>query len=288
MKDLQPETIFFTALALRRAYGYSPPLARKEDRTSDMRRAIGKTDIGKRRKTNQDTFFIDEALGLFIVADGMGGYAAGDVASHEAVDNICDMIRTRKNCIAEFAQNPLEEKSRRKIKRLMESAVQSATYMVYGLAEQDPENQGMGTTASVLLLAGANAIVAHVGDTRIYLIRDGVARQLTDDHTLISWQIREGILTPEEAAKMPHKNVITRAVGNKEYVEVDTPIFEVLGTDRFLLCSDGLHGYISNNEIPEIVSLGLDQAAEKFIETAMSRGGKDNITALVVGPEESA
>lgn len=244
--------------------------------------SCGKTDIGRKRQLNQDAFYIDNDLGFYVVADGMGGHAAGEVASHEAVEAAYDMIYRGRNIIEEFRQNPITEETSRNICRLMESAIQSATYVVYGIAEQRPSYQGMGTTFSALLLAGAFAVTGQVGDTRVYCIREGEAMQLTEDHTLINWQLRQGIITPEEAMFSPHKNVITRAVGNKEYVQVDTQIVSVSIGDKFLLCSDGLHGYVKKNEIPAILELGPGAACERLIDLANERGGRDNITSVIV------
>lgn len=241
-----------------------------------------RTDIGRRRKKNQDAFYIDDELGFYVVADGMGGHAAGEVAAREAVEAIYDMVVRNRTVVDEFSSNPITERTSRGICRLLESAVQSATYLVFGMAEQSPSYQGMGTTVSAMIISGAYAVTAQVGDTRIYRVRDGETMQLTEDHTLINWQIREGIITPEEAKYSPHKNVITRAVGNKDYVQVDTQIVSVAPGDRFLICSDGLHGYIKRAEIAEILELGATQACQKLIEEANSRGGKDNITAVVI------
>ncbi len=241
-----------------------------------------KTDVGRRRRINQDAFYIDDDLGFYVVADGMGGHAAGEVAARESVEATYDMIVQGKDVIDRFRQNPITEETSSEICRLLESAVQSATYMVYGMAEQSPNYQGMGTTFSALLLVGAHAVIGQVGDTRIYCIRDGESMQLTEDHTLVNWQIREGVITPEEAKYSPHKNVITRAVGNKDYVEVDTQIISVEVGDLFLICSDGLHGYLRRGEITEILDYGPVTACEAFIDLANERGGKDNITAVVV------
>ena len=141
----------------------------------------------------------------------------------------------------------------------------------------------MGTTTSVLMLLGRVAVIGQVGDSRIYLARNGQIAQITDDHTLIAAQIREGMLTPEEARYAPHRNVITRAVGSHEYVEVDTRVVETIPGDRFLLCSDGLHGYVEEpDEILPLLSLPIEQVTQRLIDIANTRGGKDNITAIVV------
>ncbi|MCK9522177.1 MAG: Stp1/IreP family PP2C-type Ser/Thr phosphatase [Proteobacteria bacterium] len=248
-------------------------------------RGFGKTDIGKKRKVNQDAFLIDATIGFFIVADGMGGHAAGEVASELAVETVHDMVLRGRDVIADFVAHPITNDSSRAIRRLLESAVQSATYMVFGMAEQNPDKQGMGTTISALLIVGAYAVTAQVGDSRIYCIRDNETLQLTEDHTLINWQIKEGLLTPEQATYAPHKNVITRAVGNKDYVQVDTQVLAIRLGDRFMLCSDGLHGYLERHEIAEICGgnppQSLEDACDALIDLANLRGGKDNITAVM-------
>src|SRR5258708_22588034 len=140
----------------------------------------------------------------------------------------------------------------------------------------------MGTTISALLMLGDYAVTAQVGDSRIYQIRQGVVSQITEDHTLISWQLREGLITPEEARRSPHRNVITRAVGNRDYVEVDTGLLALAAGGRFLLCSDGLQRYLRAEEIGVVTFLGAEAAVHRFIEIANDRGGKDNITAILV------
>ena len=164
----------------------------------------------------------------------------------------------------------------------MESAVQAATYMVYAMAELDRGMAGMGTTISAMLVRGAYAITGQVGDSRIYRVAEGNVEQLTEDHTLIAWQLKQGLITPAEAKTSPHRNVITRAVGNREYVEVDTRLIALEKGDRFLLCSDGLHGYLRDGDIAPLMALGGDAAAKQLIALANDRGGKDNITAIVV------
>jgi protein phosphatase len=147
----------------------------------------------------------------------------------------------------------------------------------------DPSHSGMATTLSALLLLGRTAFLAQVGDSRIYLLRDGAAKQLTEDHTLVNAKLKRGLITPEEAATMKNKNVITRAVGHRDYVEVD--IFQVaLGAgDRFLLCSDGLHGYLEPGEIERVMENGaIEEAPLRFVQLANDRGGKDNISVVVV------
>jgi protein phosphatase len=243
----------------------------------------GLSDIGRRRMANEDAFFVDDALGLYAVADGMGGHNAGEIASQEAIDTLHGMVRRGIDVVRALDRDAPDPADVRRGQRLLESAVQAATYMVFGLAQHDPEQQGMGTTLSALLLVGNIGITAQVGDSRIYLIRGGVASQMTEDHTLIAWQLKQGIISPEEAVTSPHKNVITRAVGSREYVQVDVATFPVESGDAFLLCSDGLHGYLRDaDEIPPITDLGPVTACRRFIDLANERGGKDNITAVVV------
>lgn len=239
------------------------------------------TDVGRRRKMNQDAFYIDNDLGLFVVADGMGGHAAGEVASQEAVDTVFGMVKRGKRDLSPLTE-PLDDGDARATCRLMESAVQAATYMVYSMAELDQQKSGMGTTISAMLVTGGFAVTAQVGDSRIYRISSGAVEQLTEDHTLIAWQLKQGLITEEEAKVSPHRNVITRAVGNREYVEVDTRIVPVGRGDRFLLCSDGLHGYLTDPEVLPIVGLRGQSAVKRFVDLANERGGKDNITAVLV------
>ncbi len=242
----------------------------------------GLSDLGKKRVTNEDSFLCDDELGLYVVADGMGGHNAGEVASQEAIETLSDMVRRECNTLQGLEAPDVPTETVRRALRLLESSVQAATYMVFGIAQTDPEQQGMGTTVSALLLKGNYGITAQVGDSRIYMDRDRKAYQLTEDHTLIAWQLKQGVITEEEAARSPHKNVITRAVGSRDYVQVDTRAFLVQAGDRFLLCSDGLHGYLSDAEIPTVMQLGPQRATRQFIEIANQRGGKDNITAIVV------
>jgi len=224
---------------------------------------------------------MDDELGLYVVADGMGGHAAGEVASREAVDTLYGMVKRGLGKLRELV-DPVSEEDAQAACRLMESAVQAATYFVFSIAEIDREKSGMGTTISALLVLGDYAITAQVGDSRIYLVHDAAVEQLTEDHTLIAWQLKQGLITPQEAERSPHKNVITRAVGNREYVQVDTKRVALAPGMRFLLCSDGLHGYLQDSDIPGVVRMGGQSSVQKFIDLANERGGKDNITAVLV------
>lgn len=240
-------------------------------------RSVALTDVGRHRRVNEDAYFRDDEIHLYIVADGMGGHAAGEVASSEAVDAIHGMVRRG---VMQPGADPLDEV---RACRLLEGAIQSATYMLVAIAEFERDKTGMGTTISAALVVGSSLVIGQVGDSRVYQIRAGRAEQITEDHTLIAWQIKQGIISADEAKSSPHRNVITRAVGNRDYVEVDTFVVAVRSGDRYLLCSDGLHGYFDDpTEIASIAGLGGDQAVQRLIEVANARGGRDNITAVLV------
>ncbi len=249
--------------------------------SSFRRLGIGLTDLGRKRTSNEDAYFLDDTLGLYVVADGMGGHAAGEVASQESVETVYGMVKRQYGSLRALRE-PVDADEARAACRVMESAVQAATYMVFSMAEMDRGKTGMGTTISALLVLGDFAVTAQVGDSRIYRINNGETEQLTEDHTLIAWQLKQGLITPQEARKSPHRNVITRAVGNRDYVQVDTGLVPLKMGDKFLLCSDGLHGYLHQADIAPIAALSGDAAVQRFIELANERGGKDNITAVLV------
>ncbi len=244
-------------------------------------RSHATTDIGRHRAVNQDAFLNNDEIGLYIVADGMGGHAAGEVASQEAVETIYGMVKRGLTTMPDL-HGTISESKVRAACRMIEGAIQAATYMLFAIAEFDRTKSGMGTTISTLLLLGDYAVFGQVGDSRIYQVRDSIVTQLTEDHTLIGWQLKQGLITEEEAKRSPHKNIITRAVGNRDYVQVDTGLVDLMPGDRYLLCSDGLHGYLKVDEIPQAVSGPLDMASMQLIELANERGGRDNITAVVV------
>jgi serine/threonine protein phosphatase PrpC len=255
----------------------SPPLANAMPPVHATVRSFAKTHVGRHRKGNEDAYFRDDGIKLYVVADGMGGHAAGEVASTEAVDTIHGMV---KRGVQHPGADPLDVP---RAQRLLEGAIQAATYMLVAIAEFERDKSGMGTTISAALMVNDSLVIGQVGDSRIYQIRDFSAEQITEDHTLIAWQIKQGIISSDEAKVSPHRNVITRAVGNREYVEVDTLVVPTQPGDRYLLCSDGLHGYFEDpDEIALIAELGGDAAVTRFIDLANERGGRDNITAVLV------
>jgi len=243
-------------------------------------RSYAGSSIGRKRKHNEDAYLTDDELGLWVVADGMGGHAAGEVASREACDAVFGVVKRGKSKLTIDA-SPTEPQLLA-AHRLLEGAIQAATYIVYSMAELDLGKAGMGTTISAMMNIGQLLILAQVGDSRIYRVRGGDAEQLTEDHTLVGWQVKQGIITEAEARVSKQRNVITRAVGNRDYVQVDTFQSEFLRGDSFLLCSDGLHGYLETDEIPELMALGGNSTVQALLDIANERGGRDNITAIVV------
>jgi serine/threonine protein phosphatase PrpC/CRP-like cAMP-binding protein len=241
------------------------------------------TDVGRARKHNEDGWLIDDQLGLYAVADGMGGHAAGEIASAHALRVVQEELVKKKDLLERFSSNPTPE-LRGQILREVELCINVASSAIFHMAQRDKRRHGMGTTLSMMLLVGNKAFMAHVGDSRIYLNRATQVHQLSEDHSYLWDQLKKGTITPEEAKKSPFSNVITRAVGITETVQVDTLVFDVLPGDTYLLCSDGLHGYIEGDaELSEI--LGHDEGEElprRLISLANARGGKDNITALVL------
>jgi serine/threonine protein phosphatase PrpC len=246
-------------------------------------RSVGVTDIGRKRPHNEDYFLCDDDIGLYVVADGVGGHAKGEVASQEAVEQLHMWVRKHLRDADKYISSKTIE-GLLTVRRMLESGVQSACYMVFGMAEQDPEKKGMSTTMSSLLIRQGQSFVAQVGDSRVYRLREGVLTQMTEDHTLVNYKLKHGLMTPEEAKNAPGKNVITRAVGHKDYVQVDTGQDKTVKGDRFFLCTDGFHGYMTDDgELVKILRMdSIDKAAQAAVTFANDRGGRDNITAVIV------
>jgi serine/threonine protein phosphatase PrpC len=247
-------------------------------------RYFTKTDVGRVRDLNEDNFLVDKKLALSIVADGMGGHAAGEVASALAVRLIHQEVRKRADFLRAYDAGETERDAAREIHHIMESAVLRACSRIHEEAKADASKRGMGTTLSALLVAGSHGFVAHVGDSRIYLYRNGKIQQVTEDHTVYNELVKRGRLTKEQIEKVAQKNAVTRAVGVYERVDVDTLMLELLPGDQFLLASDGLHGYINHQaELePYFEDEDGEKASNELIELANRKGGKDNITALLV------
>ena len=245
-----------------------------------------RTDIGRKRKHNEDAFLIDEDLGLYVVADGMGGHAAGEVASAQAVKSIREALLEGKPILDAFKGTPTVE-AREHVAQLMEKAIHRACADIYGMASAETGKRGMGTTVVALLCAGRKAVVGHVGDSRVYLFRNGRAHQLTEDHTIIQEQLKRGLITKDQIATAENKNVITRAVGIQPSVAVDTLVTDLIPGDLYLLCSDGLHGYLADDELPALFSQEpRAKLADGLVDLAVQRGGKDNVTAIAISVEQ--
>lgn len=224
----------------------------------------------------------DADQGIFICCDGMGGHAAGEVASRTSVEVVSHELRSVMPTIRELdAKN--KPADRQTVCELLDSAVQHACRRVHQIATDNPDYRGMGTTLSVLVVAGSMGYIAHVGDSRIYLIRGGRVYQLTEDHTVVAEQLKRGLVTAEEAKDAPYRSVLTRAVGIQEYVQVDTLPFEVLPADYFVLCSDGLSNYVKGEEfLGYLTNLSANEVPQKLVDVANERGGRDNITCMLV------
>ena len=248
-------------------------------------RFFAATDVGNVREHNEDNFLVDKKLSLFMVADGMGGHAAGEVASAIAVRTIHEEIKREKELLADFlvGARGASRVTNKDILALMEHAVHRACSRIHEEAQSDPQKRGMGTTLSALIILGTRGFIAHVGDSRIYLARGGGVQQVTEDHTVYNELIKRGKLSREQIEKVGHKNAITRAVGVYEQVDVDTLMIEVLPGDQFLLASDGLTGYLeSTDELAPYVAKDGDSATKALVDLAKVRGGKDNITVVLV------
>ncbi|MCL2179068.1 MAG: cyclic nucleotide-binding domain-containing protein [Proteobacteria bacterium] len=244
--------------------------------------AFGKTDVGRRRALNEDFMLMDSELGIYLVADGMGGAASGEVASSQAGTLVRQYLWDARSVLEALAKNWTPENQVAAVHAL-EGAVQKACFEVYQISVQEASNRGMGTTLVALVIVGNKGIICNVGDSRIYLIRNGQCHRLTEDHTLVAIQLKAGAITREQAATSQYRNVITRAIGIQPSVQVDTLVLDVLPGDKFLLCSDGLHGYFPEAELLRMFEqVPTKDLAEYFVAAANERGGKDNITALVV------
>lgn len=243
--------------------------------------SFGITDVGCKREKNEDSHFMSDPLGLYMVADGMGGHVGGEFASKMAV-------KTVEKIVSQLTSDPestLPEEGEVKpgdYKSWLKYSLQTASESIYQKALEDNSLQGMGTTAVVLLFRNNRVYMANVGDSRCYRIRGNKIDQLSTDHSLVAEQIRAGILKPKEAKEHRLKNIITRSVGFQEEVDVDVEARAAKPGDIYFLCSDGLYNLVENDEILDIVShQNLDAAGQHLIEIAKSRGGDDNITVIM-------
>jgi len=238
-------------------------------------RAAALTDVGLRRRANEDCYALAAELGLYLVADGMGGHTAGQVASDLAAQAAVNALRTLADASASLTEK-------------LRYSVSAANREILSTAQQKPELTGMGTTLVALLAGGERVALAHVGDSRAYLVRSGRIRRLTDDHSLVAELVRRNEITELAARGHPHRHVLTRALGVRRGVEPDLAELTPAVNDTFVLCSDGLTGHVNDEEIAEAVLQAddLEGACDRLVDTANARGGEDNITVVLVRCEK--
>lgn len=225
-----------------------------------------RTDVGKVRANNQDAPIVSEKLRLYGVADGMGGHKGGEVASTSARDDLLRELEGKTPSVAALS-----------------SAIEEVNRQIYHQQEHDDALTGMGTTLSVLWMSDNFVYIGHVGDSRVYLLRDGEFKQMTLDHSLVEQLVREGVLTEEEAQNHPMRNIITRAIGTDESVEVDVVVEERRKGDLWLACSDGLHGLVDDRQMRDALrQYAPEKAADVLLKAALDAGGRDNVTLVIV------
>lgn len=241
-----------------------------------MIKAYAKTDIGKVREINQDYYYISEPLDevqLYMLADGMGGYNGGEIASQLA-------IQSAKN----YIENNFHEISKDKdsIIQLVGSSIEYANMVVYEKSKESKELEGMGTTLEICLIYNNKAFIGHVGDSRIYRIRKAFMRKLTQDHSYVQKLVKDGTITQEEAVHHPQKNMLMKALGCNAFVEPDVMVRGFLKEDIFVMCSDGLTNLVPQEEIYELARKDIEQAPKELVEIANENGGYDNITVVII------
>lgn len=243
----------------------------------------GKTDIGMKRSHNEDALFFLEDQHLFMVADGMGGHSSGEVASRLAVETIANFFKATRGD-DEITWPYKMEKGRKYDENRLVVAIKLANQRIFEAAQRELRYKGMGTTIVSTLYGEGEVFVAHVGDSRVYLVRDGHMNQLTEDHSLLNDYIRNRQLTPEEIENFPHKNVIVRALGMRDIVAVDVTTIVPKPNDIFLLCTDGLSGMIDDAAMTEIVKKNgeLAKTVDDLVDGANKNGGQDNITVMLL------
>ena len=233
-----------------------------------------RTDVGMIRSGNEDNFTVDSsaARGIYVVADGMGGHAAGEVASEMAVQ----IIQRELHKVTDVADDD--------VATLVGLTLRKANRAIHDRTITEVDKQGMGTTASVLMISGARYLIGQVGDSRVYLMRDGTLSQLTKDHSYVQEQVDAGFLTPEQARYHPYSNVITRCVGASPDVEPDVYSGDVRAGDLFLVASDGLTGMVDDRRLGQLLGSRAEpeRKVQALISEANGRGGLDNITAIIV------
>jgi protein phosphatase len=232
-------------------------------------RAAASTHVGLRRKVNEDRYALAPDLGLYLVADGMGGHTAGQIASQLAAEASLRAVETLQGGTVSLSEK-------------LRHAVACANREIFSQARMQPELQGMGTTLVCLLASEERAALAHVGDSRAYLIRSGRIRQLTDDHSLVGELLRRREISEDAAREHPHRHVLTRALGVRPNVEPDLAEISPQAGDLFVMCSDGLTNHMRDEEIGAAIEGDLQSACDALVDLANRRGGEDNTTVVIV------
>ncbi len=237
-------------------------------------RLFGKTDIGLVRESNQDAFSFgsfDDGNCWAVVCDGMGGVSGGQVASSICVEKVAEAIKRgyRDNLTLSSAKN------------LLSTAINAANSAVFKKAQENFELKGMGTTVVAVLVLGKLCVIAHVGDSRAYILNEDI-KAITKDHSFVQLLVDTGKITEEEAKVHPDRNVITRAVGIEHVVDVEFDVVDINNDDKLLICTDGLNGYVSDADILKVVNEYGDSSTEKLVETANNAGGRDNVTVVII------
>ena len=246
------------------------------------------TDVGRKRKGNEDSLFVNAEQNLFVVADGMGGHAAGEVASRIAVESINEFI-----CLTSGDEEitwpfGLDENISYDGNRL-KTAIRFANKKVLEATREKSEYEGMATTVAAVLVDDAVANLGHVGDSRVYLFRDGAISQLTSDHSWVNEQLLSGVISADQARSHPLRNVVTRALGGKADLQVEMQVHKIVAGDTLMLCSDGLTTMLADDEMAKLVQQAgddLPKAAKSLVAAANGRGGEDNITVLLLKFQE--
>ena len=248
----------------------------------DKLEVVALTDVGQRRDHNEDSIASDVSIGLVVLADGMGGYNAGEVASEIAALTLMSELREKIPKIEPGIINPAEGLLNESL--LLRAAVAEANASIYNVSQTQPQCAGMGTTLVAAIFTGDQVCVGHIGDSRMYRLRDEVLEQVTEDHSLLNEQLRSGLITPEQAKFSNNKNLVTRALGVDSAVELELREYEVSPGDIYLLCSDGLSDLVDDEEIQltlNSLSSNLELAAQQLVQMANDNGGKDNISVIL-------
>src|SRR4029078_12791832 len=286
--DPVPQTALRVDRAAARRYHGAPAMSSSFPLDGMRVRFSGDSNVGMKRAHNEDSFYLPESERLTIVADGMGGHASGEVASRMAVETIVGFFKATQDDQQLTWPFKMDHGHRYDVNRMV-TAIKLANLKIHEQAQKDPRCHGMGTTVVSTLFLDRALIVGHVGDSRLYRRRDGVMKQLTEDHSLLNDYIKMKNLSPDEIAAFPHKNVIVRALGMKDTVQVDVYVDKPALGDLYVTCSDGLTGMVKDEEIEAIATSDhdMDAICEKLSATANKNGGLDNITVVAVRVEKA-